>query len=303
MSRALVVVAVLALAGCEVNLNSEGIVSRETKRFTVKANPEVQLETFDGSIEVHSWDRDEVEVEIEKRAMEQALVDDMKITAEQEGNRIIVKVAQPRRSDGPGGVQIGVHFSPTARLRVALPRHTQLTASSGDGSLAVEDVRGKISLRSGDGSLRASRIEGEIVLRTGDGSIRVDRAEGKLDVETEDGSITIEAKPSALRVRTTDGTIRVEVQPGAVMAADWDVQTADGSVVVTLPDGLNAVIDAETRDGSVRADHVALRDTRDGEGGDSREERRERRRTLKTTLGAGGHTLRVRTGDGSIRIE
>ena len=29
----------------------------------------------------------------------------------------------------------------------------------------------------------------------------------------------------------------------------------------------------------------------------------ERRRKLKATLGSGGKTLRVRTGDGSIRIE
>jgi DUF4097 and DUF4098 domain-containing protein YvlB len=303
MGRALIAVAVVALAGCEVNLNSEGIVSRETKRFTVKASPEVHLETWDGSIEVHSWDRDEVEVEIEKRAMEQALVDDMKVLAEQDGNRIVVKVSEPRRSDGHGGVQIGIHFSPTARLRVALPRNTQLTANTGDGSLVVEDVSGKISLRTGDGSMRVSRVNGEILLRTGDGSIRVDRAEGKLDVETEDGSITMEAKPRALRVRTTDGTIRLEIQPDSAMGEDWDVQTADGSVVVTLPDSFNAVIDAETRNGSVRTDHAALRDNRDVDSGESRQERRERSRILKTTLGSGGRTLRLRTGDGSIRIE
>lgn len=301
MNRAIVLAAVLTLAGCEVNLNSEGIVSRETKRFTVSGIPEVQLDTFDGSIEVHSWDRDEVEVEIEKRAMEQALVDDMKVSAEQEGNRIVVKITSPRRSDGHGGVQIGVHFSPTARVRVALPRNSQLTAASGDGSLVVEDVHGKINLRTGDGSIRVSRLSGEIVVRTADGSIRVDRAEGKLDVETEDGSITMEAKPTTLRARTSDGTIRFEIQPDSIMAEDWDVQTANGSVVLTVPDGFNAVLDAETRDGSVRTDRAGLR--REPSEGESRQQRDERRRVLKATLGSGGKTLRVRTGDGSIRIE
>ena len=83
------------LAACEVNLNSEGIVSRETKTFKVTGIPDVQLDTFDGAIEVHSWDRDEVEVEIERRAMEQALVDEMQVTAEQQGDRIVVKVTRP----------------------------------------------------------------------------------------------------------------------------------------------------------------------------------------------------------------
>ena len=43
MTRLLILFAVVALAGCEVNLNSEGIVSRETKRFEVTGTPEVDL--------------------------------------------------------------------------------------------------------------------------------------------------------------------------------------------------------------------------------------------------------------------
>jgi hypothetical protein len=75
--------AVLTLAGCEVNLNSEGIVSRETKSFKVSGPPEIDVATFDGSIEIHSWDRNEVEIEVEKRAMEQSLVDEIKVVSEQ----------------------------------------------------------------------------------------------------------------------------------------------------------------------------------------------------------------------------
>jgi hypothetical protein len=179
-----------------------------------------------------------------------------------------------------------------------VPRKSQLIASSGDGSISIEDVSGKITLRTNDGSVRGSRLSGEIVVRSGDGAIRFDRAEGKLDLETDDGSITIEARPSVLRARTTDGAIRLEVQPDTTLTEDWDLQTADGSVVLTLPDGFNAVVDAETSDGVVRANHPTVRDeTREGENAD------ERRRSLRATFGSGGKTVRVRTGDGSIRIE
>ena len=295
--RALLVAAAVALTACEVNLNSEGIVSRETKTFKVSGVPDVQLETFDGSIEVHSWDRNEVEVEIEKRAMEQSMVDEMVISSEQQGDRIIVKVTQPRNRDFDG-IQIGVNFSPTARLRVAVPRNSQLAATSGDGSITVEDVTGKVALTTSDGSVRASRVTGELSVRSGDGSIRLDAVEGKLDLETEDGSIGVEAKPTALRARTADGTIRLRVDADTKMTEDWDVQTADGSVTLTLPSSFDGELDAETRDGSVRANHPAV--TNESREGDDRE---ERRRTLKATLGSGGRTLRVRTGDGTIRIE
>lgn len=293
----LVAVAAVALAACEVNLNSEGIVTRDTRQFKVTGVPELDLETFDGSIEIHSWDRPEVEVEIEKRAMEQRLVDEMKVVAEQTGNKIIVKVSRPSRSDSEG-IQIGVHFSPTARLRIALPRHSQLTAKSNDGSITIEDVTGRITLTTGDGSVRAVRLAGDVTIRSGDGAIRMDAVEGKLDFETDDGSISGEAKPTSLRAHTGDGSIRIEVQRESKMDSDWDVETSDGSVTLTLPSDFNALIDAESRDGSVRANHPSIKDEqRDGES------REERRRALKATMGAGGKLLRVRTGDGSIRIE
>jgi hypothetical protein len=289
--------AVLTLAGCEVNLNSEGIVSRETKSFMVSGAPEVDVATFDGAIEIHSWDRDEVEIEIEKRAMEQRIVDEIKVVAEQEGNKIVLKVSGPSRYESKG-IQIGVNFSPSARLRIALPRQSQLTAKSNDGSITIEDVSGKVTLTTGDGSVGATRVSGELMVRSGDGAIRMDGVEGKLDLETDDGSIAGEAKPSVLRAHTGDGSIRIEVHADSHMAEDWDVQTADGSVVLTLPADFSGEVDVESRDGAVRASHPAIKaETRDGGN------REERRRAMKATLGAGGKTLRVRTGDGSIRIE
>jgi DUF4097 and DUF4098 domain-containing protein YvlB len=296
-SGALLLVAAVTLTGCEVNLNSEGIVSHEVKTFQVSGTPEIQLQTFDGAIEVHSWDRNEVEVDIEKRAMEQSLVDQMTVSADQQGDRIVIKVSGPSRREFEG-IQIGVNFSPTARLRVAIPRHSQLTATSGDGSITVEDVRGKIALTTTDGTVRATRLTGEITVRSGDGAIRMERIEGAIDLETDDGSIVLDAKPAVLRARTSDGSIRVEIEPDSAMTDDWDIQTGDGSVTVSLPSSFNGQVDAETRDGSVRASHPALsNETRDGEG------RSERRRTLKATLGTGGRTLKVRSGDGTIRIE
>jgi hypothetical protein len=295
--RAGVIAATVAVAACEVNLNSDGIVSRETRTFEVSGVPDVQLETFDGAIEVHSWDRNEIEVEIERRAMEQSLVDQMTVSAEQQGDRVVIKVTGPPRRDFDG-IQIGVNFSPSARLRVALPRNSQLNASSGDGSITVEEVTGKLTLNTSDGSIRASRVSGELVARSGDGAIRLDSVEGKFDLETEDGSIGLEGKPTVLKMRTNDGSIRLQVESDSSMTEDWDLQTGDGSVTLTLPSGFNGQVDAETRDGSVRTNHP-------GVSGESRsgEDREERRRTLKATLGSGGKTVRVRTGDGTIRVE
>ncbi len=295
-----VVAAATFATACEVNLNSEGLTSRETRTFEVKGQPEVVLDTFDGAIEIHSWDRDAVEVEIEKRASEQSLIDEIKVHAEQKGDRIEVRVTGPAHEFH---MTIGRNMSPSARLRVALPRASRVQATSSDGSIRVADVDGTIILRTADGSVAATRVSGDISVRTDDGTIRIERAAGKLDLETGDGSIVVDAKPTVLRLKTADGTIRAQIDADSKMTEDWDLSTEDGSVVLTLPSSFDGELDAETRDGTVRATHPLLREADRERSSDDREDRRERRRSLRARMGEGGKSLRVRTGDGSIRIE
>ena len=302
MRLPVLLVAVSLVAACEVNLNTEGLSARETKTFKVTGLPDVVLDTFDGAIELHSWDRPEIEVEIEKRAMEQSLLDEIKIEAEQQGNRITVKVTGPRRNEFRG-ITVGMHISPTARLRVAVPRNSNVQALSHDGSIRAEAIDGKLVLTTDDGSVTGTRLGGEIQIRSGDGSIRLDNVTGKLDLETTDGSIGLEASPSVLRARTGDGTIRAQIDSDTVMTDNWDLTTSDGSVVLTLPGQFNAEIDAETNDGSVRSEHPGLEDHFERRQGEDNDERRERRRTLRSKMGDGGKVLRIRSGDGSIRIE
>ena len=281
-----IVAAATFLAGCEVNLNTEGLSAREVKTFKVTGQPEIVLDTFDGSIELHSWDRGEVEVEIERRAMEQALLDEIKVDAQQQGDKIIVKVTGPRRDNRT--VTFGVHISPTARLRVAVPRSANINAVSGDGSIRAEAIEGRIMLRTSDGSVTATRLGGDVQIRSGDGSIRVDNATGKLDLETDDGSIGVEAQPSVLRLSTGDGSVRVAIDPDTVMTDNWDITTSDGSVTLTLPGRFNAELDAETSDGAVRSNHPLLGEDDARQEGESNRERRERRRVMRTRIGDGG---------------
>lgn len=295
-AHALAVIAVaLLLPACEVNLNTEGLTAREKRTFAVTGPPDITLETFDGSIEIHSWDRNEVEVEVEKRGMEQSLLDQMTIEAEQQGDRVVLRVKGPASVENRG-ITVGVHISPAARLLVAVPRKSAINARTEDGSIRVENLEGRLTLRTGDGSVAVERIVGDIEARSGDGSIRVEQAEGRIDVETNDGSVTIDAKPSVVRARTGDGAIRLQVQADTIMADTWDLSTNDGSITLTLPTTFNADIDAETSDGSVRSSHPGLPDTEAGES-------RERRRELRTRMGEGGRLLKVRTGDGTIRFE
>ena len=61
--------------GCTVTLDSSRRSARDEKRFTVTGTPTVHLTTFDGAIEIQSWDKPDVLVEVEKRGATKEAVD------------------------------------------------------------------------------------------------------------------------------------------------------------------------------------------------------------------------------------
>lgn len=274
---------------CTVRLDSQSQIVREEKRFTVTGTPVVHATTFDGSIQVQSWDKQEVLIEIEKRGATREAVEGVVVKASQNGDTIDVEVPKPA---GGSLRVIGMIINPTARLTVWLPKRADLRARSGDGSITLERVSGRIDLHTGDGSIRANDISGDLTMTTGDGSITVDGAEGRLTLDTGDGGVNVTGNLAGVRLHTGDGSIVYRAQPGTSMSEDWDITTGDGGVSLYLPAAFGAELDAHTGDGAIRNE---LEVSSSGSAEVSR-------RTVRGRIGGGGRQLRIRTGDGSIRL-
>jgi Toastrack DUF4097 len=289
LSAVALVSAAGTLSACVV-VDSQAHVTREEKRFAVSGIPDLKLTTFDGAIEVHAGDAKTVIVEIEKRGPTREGVDQLRVETKQDGDRIEVEVKRPAREV----VFFGIGASPSAKLIVTMPRQGNVTAKSGDGSIRIDEVRGRLELRTGDGSIRGRDLGGQMTLYTGDGSVTLDGASGDLDVDTGDGSVSVAGKLGAVKVHTGDGTITFRADAGTAMTGDWSMSTGDGSIALYLPSDFAAELDAHTGDGSIRNE---LKLAAEAEGGESN------RRTLKAKLGSGGKTLKLRTGDGSIRLK
>jgi DUF4097 and DUF4098 domain-containing protein YvlB len=271
MRTAFALAALLSCSGC-VDIVGARVdsryVEREEKRFATTGKPDVSLFTIDGAIEIRPWDKSEVEVIVEKRGADKDAIADITVNATQNDNHIDVKVEWPRHK----GFSFGL--SKSAKLIVSVPRSSDILAKSGDGSIDVERVAGKIELRSGDGSIQARDLAGDVNAQTGD------------------GSITLDGKFSTVRARSGDGSVRIHAASGTTAASDWDISTGDGSVTLELPDGFNAELDAHTGDGRVAVHELTLSNVT-GE---------ISRNTVKGRLGSGGPVVRVRTGDGSITL-
>jgi DUF4097 and DUF4098 domain-containing protein YvlB len=277
----------LAGVGCVDLVGADGgrYIDRVEKHFSVTGVPQVALSTFDGSIEVRPWDKPEVLVLVEKHAGDKAAADTIDVSAEQNGNHISVDVRKPKSG-------FSWHDSRSAKLIVSVPAKADITAKSGDGSIDVERVSGHLELRSGDGNIRGRDLGGDLKAHTGDGSIRLENVDGGIDVDTGDGSVTLGGKLTSVRARSGDGSVTVHAAPGSTTSGDWDIVTGDGSVLVEVPEGFSAEVDAHTGDGSIKLQDLALSNVT---GGISRN-------SVKGSLGSGGRAMRVRSGDGSITL-
>jgi DUF4097 and DUF4098 domain-containing protein YvlB len=286
----------VASAGCVVTVDSSEYTAREEKRFEVRGEaPEVTLVTFDGSMEIRSWDQAVVQVEVEKRGPNKEVAEAIKVTAEQTGNTIRLEVKRPT-----GEVAGFLRQSPSARIVALVPRKTKVAAQSGDGSITVERIEGDVDVDTGDGSVRGYSLAGNLRVHTGDGSVRLENVDGSIVVDTADGTVAIDGRLRALKVVTGDGTVSVRADEGSVMADAWEIRTGDGGVRLELPADFAADLDASTADGRVRLRGLEGEPEPDEPRHDPDEERA--RRDVKRSLGGGGKLLRVRSGSGSITV-
>jgi hypothetical protein len=282
-------VAVVALAGsaCVDIVQAAQYVDRQEKQFDVTGAPDVSLSTFDGSIEVQPWDRQQVSVTIERHARSKDAADRLDVRATQDGNKVTVEIRRP--AGGSAGFGWGDRAS--AKLIVQMPASGTLVASSGDGSIDVRGLDGRCDLKSGDGSITVHGVSGDLKAHTGDGSIDLADASGAIDADSGDGSISVTGRISTVRVRTGDGSVHVDAAPGSSATGDWDIVTGDGSVTLALPAGFSGDLDAHSGDGRIVMHGITVSVT----GTISKS-------TVRGRIGSGGRPVRVRTGDGSITL-
>jgi hypothetical protein len=294
MRRALLAPSLLALAvaapACVVNVDNRGYIEHEQKRVDAAGVADLRLETFDGNIEVRSWDRPEIVVDVEKRGADRAAVERIEVSMNRSGNRVELIATQSGQTRGFG---FGRLMSPSAKLVANVPRKLDLAIKSGDGTLLVERIDGRLDLRTGNGRVRAIGTTGELLAETNDGTIELEDVAGRVEARTGDGSLRVSGTPSVLRAQSEDGSVVLHIRSGAVMTEDWLVSTGDGSISAELPDGFNADIEADPgSDGHARSE-ISLVNV---SGGTHSE------RTLRGRVGDGGHVFRLRTGDGTIRL-
>ena len=239
------------------------LVERDSKSFNVSGTPRVNINTFDGSINIQPSNEATVRFSAVKRARDEQAMRGIRLRAEQSGNTINIIAefdqAQRREEYGTGAI---------VALDVWVPRNANVNVKSGDGRLRLSGIEGEIDLHTGDGSVDVLESKGRLRVETGDGRVRVAGFDGDATVQTGDGRISLDGRFTKLTART-----------------------GDGAISLGLPANANARIETD----SERVINDASAVAEDGEG-DANE-----RRVRRWRIGSGaGSQINLRTGDGQI---
>jgi hypothetical protein len=128
-----------------------------------------------------------------------------------------------------------------------------------------------------------------LTLRTTNGGISVKGVQGEIDLQTTNGGISLTDVNGEVRGNTTNGGVQIELSGDAWHGQGLDVQTHNGGVRLTVPEGYSAHLDAGTTNGGIRCDFPV---TVQGTIG----------RNFSGDLGHGGVPLKVRTTNGGVQI-
>lgn len=213
-----------------------------------------------------------------------------------------------------------------ADLRIALPPGGSLILHHGVGAVTASGLSGDLFLNVASGPVEVSAVEGLLSVDTGSGQVQVSRVMGEVTVDTGSGSVSLrDIRGSAVGVDTGSGGVDarnvradylgVDTGSGSVELEDIEapevvvdtgsgrvtlafrtapenvvVDTGSGSVTLTLPDGVDAEIEADSGSGGVQVEIPGLQVLdRD-------------RDHLSGRVGSGAGRIVVDTGSGAIRI-
>lgn len=236
-----------------------------SKDFKISGRAELRVEVDDGRVTLTGSDSKQIEARVIVNGWKMG-PDGVQVYDRQTGDRVEVdvRVAKMNRWFNVGERSV--------RVEIRVPNGLVANIHTRDGSISVDGVQGTFKLRTGDGRVEATRVEGTLDADTGDGSIRI---RGRLD---------------AMSLHTGDGSIEAELMAGSKITSGWDVGTGDGHVTLRLPGTFGAELDAHTNDGKIKVD-FPVATTRNVSGND-----------FRGKLNGGGPTLKIRTGDGAIRV-
>lgn len=202
----------LALAAPAVVRAGETDVS--SRIFPIGAEGIVTVRTTSGVIRVSVWDRDEVRVDMIKRADNRELLDLIRVEFES-GYNALSAVTEIERGIGPLGESIDAG---TVDLGITIPRRASLELTATTANVRIEGVRGSTKATTTTGPISTLDLAGSVTVESSHGPLQASFAsiheDQRIDVTSEHGSIRVllpQSVAAFIKARSLRGQVKCEL--------------------------------------------------------------------------------------------
>ena len=233
----------------------------------------VMIDTYKGSIDVSTWDRDEVKIEAIIEADDDAdLVPLTEIVIRESGNSVYIE------SDYTKAKKKGRRFSWFGNNSVSLPFVHYTIRMPRTADLNIEDYKSEIFVES---------LEADLNVETYKGEVNLDEITGDLNLDTYKGDVRVRDLAGALELDTYKGIVTVEFSEFGGHSA---IDTYRGEVTLRFPEDTGFDLDADMGrsgdlDTNFKLTNVRVNDN-----------------NYRGRIGGGGPDLEIETYRGQIQL-
>ena len=285
-------------AGSESKVYQDGRTWVQEITGTLPAPRSIKVATEAGSVKVHGAAQPNLTYVLKKR---------VRAGSEEEARKLFSNFRIQAWSQGEVASFRGEFDSYRGRRQASVdfdittPRNTAaVSASTGGGSIGVNDISGTVAVETGGGSVSLDGIGGAATASSGGGSIELGTMGGDVAVETGGGSIRIKSAGGSVAATSGGGSIEVVSAVRAVSAETGggsirvqkcgaEVKVGSGGGSLEIGDTGGAVI-AQTGGGSIRVWNAKGKVSAESGGG-------------SIHLAGLTHGVQVETGAGGITAE
>ena len=228
MRLILPILAALLLIGCDIEDFGPSDRFKDDFHYTLKPTDRLNVENFNGEIEIAGWDEPSIEITGVKYASTEENLRSIKIDVHESAAFTEIRTVHPNTFHGNQG----------ARYLIRAPRKTvldRIVSSNGavrihdmntaarvhtsNGVVRIENTTGDVDAETSNGAIELDSVTGKLNLRTSNGRIRAQEVEGQCEAETSNGPVTLRFKDAP------DGPTRIHTSNGSVDAHDVEVSS------------------------------------------------------------------------------
>jgi len=246
--------AALMLAATVTQSASAGRTETIHRSYDTRATPRLSVENINGDLAIDGWDQNRIEISAVKQAPTSERLDDLRVTMEQDGDDVTIRVEYPRQNNFTDGEGPRVDFT------IHVPRGTRVArVEFVNGDVDISGVSGDVEASSVNGGISGEKLGGHVDLSTVNGGVKLLAVggAGPIRLNSVNGDVTL-ILPKQFDARIVAGTLHGDIT--AIDGIDVDAKQFAGSSMRGVIGKGTMKVDLNTVNGSIDV-------RREGEGG------------------------------------